>query len=65
MVKYQVGRLLSSLRHRRLQGALFSFAELRGGIQGLFGEYERSERRSQRIRDTNAEAGAAHSPESP
>jgi glycosyltransferase involved in cell wall biosynthesis len=63
--KNQVGKLLSSLRHRRLQYALFSFAELRGGIQGLFGEYERSERRSQRIRDTNAEAGAAHAPGSP
>lgn len=50
--KYQLRTLLTSLRHRRLQFALFALAELRGGVQGLFGEYERSQRRSQRIRDT-------------
>ena len=60
--KYQIRTLLTSLLHRRLQYALFALAELRGGVQGLFGEYERSQRRSQRIRDaggTPLPAGAS------
>lgn len=32
----------------------FAWAELRGGVQGLFGEYDRSQRRSQAIRERAA-----------
>ena len=53
--KHQLTSLLHWVRHRSLRFALFTLAELRGGIQGLLGEYERSERRSQRIRETQGE----------
>jgi hypothetical protein len=32
----------------------FAWAEFRGGVQGLFGEYDRSLRRSERIREQTA-----------
>jgi glycosyltransferase involved in cell wall biosynthesis len=49
--KHQLKTLFSSLRHRRLQYALFALAELRGAVQGLAGEYDRSQRRSRLIRE--------------
>ncbi len=52
--KHQLTSLLHWIRHRSLRFTLFSFAELRGGIQGLLGEYQRSARRSQSIRDRHA-----------
>jgi len=48
--RFQVLRMLRYLRQGSLQYALFSFAELRGAVQGLAGEYGRSQRRSDRIR---------------
>lgn len=63
--KYQIGAFFTSLRLRRLQYALFSLAELRGGVQGLLGEYERSQRRSQRIRDSLAEPAPVRAPVQP
>ena len=53
--KHQLTSLLHWVRHRSLRFTLFTLAELRGGIQGLLGEYERSERRSQHIRETQGE----------
>lgn len=40
----------AALRGRRLDLS-FAWAELVGGVQGVFGEYRRSQRRSQRIRE--------------
>jgi glycosyltransferase involved in cell wall biosynthesis len=40
--------------HRRWRDLAFAWAELRGGIQGLSGEYRRSQRRSQAIRERAA-----------
>lgn len=60
--KYQVRTFFTSIRHRRLQYALFSLAELRGGVQGILGEYERSEKRSQRIRDSQEGSMAKRAP---
>ena len=60
--KYQLRTLLKSLRRGRLQYALFCLAEVRGGVQGLLGEYQRSQRRSQRIRDGHRMPAPTHSP---
>jgi len=40
--------------HLHLQHTRFVLAELRGGVQGLFGEYDRSLKRSQVIRERAA-----------
>jgi glycosyltransferase involved in cell wall biosynthesis len=43
--------LAGALRKRQWRRARFVAAELRGGVQGLFGEYDRSIGRSRRIRE--------------
>ena len=48
---HQTLALAGSLRRRQWRRLRFVAAELRGGVQGLFGEYDRSRRRSRRIRE--------------
>ena len=51
---HQLHTLWGAVTHLHLQHARFVLAELRGGVQGLFGEYDRSLRRSQVIRERAA-----------
>jgi hypothetical protein len=44
--------LLKALRRGRSRETAFAFAELWGGVLGVAGEYDRSLRRVQRIRET-------------
>lgn len=48
---HQTLALAGSLRRRQWRRARFVLAELRGGVQGLLGEYDRSIARSRRIRE--------------
>ena len=52
-VRHQTGQLAGALRDRDPQRAAFLVAELRGGVTGLFGEYARSQRRVERIREAH------------
>jgi hypothetical protein len=47
---HQLRALCGAVTHLHLHHARFVLAELRGGVQGLFGEYDRSLKRSQVIR---------------
>ena len=51
---HQTFALAGSLRRRQWRRARFVTAELRGGVQGLLGEYDRSRARSRRIRESVA-----------
>lgn len=50
----QVKSVAGAAARMRLRDLRFRLAELRGGIQGLFGEYDRSTRRSTAIRERRA-----------
>ena len=52
--EHQLGAALGALRHRHLKAFRFALAELRGGVQGLCGEYDRSVERIRRIRERTA-----------
>jgi glycosyltransferase involved in cell wall biosynthesis len=51
---YQLRAMASALRYRHLKRLRFAWAELRGGVQGLCGEYDRSVERSRSIREQAA-----------
>ena len=51
--RYQSRQLAGALRDRDRQRAAFVVAEMRGGVTGLAGEYGRSRRRVERIREAH------------
>ena len=50
--RYQIVRFLRSVLRRSGQSPSFALAELRGAVQGLTGEYQRSQSRSRKIRES-------------